>query len=246
MSFLRKSTPGVIFFSSMKAALTGGETPLCDFTTVAKELPEGTRKLFEKKGIIIVRNYVGPKEWSVDPWKLKKWDDIFKTTDHEKVKVICEKDELVPKWYENDALQLTQRIPAFKVHPQHGTTVWANHSDVFHTSQAFGEYGYVSKFTGYWTHYILWILLWIATFIRVLLQKPENQAMNALYGDETPIPDTEVAVVRKVIWDNMVIYKWQKGDIVMLDNHRVSHGRLPFTGDRLTICGWGDKPPMPK
>jgi len=196
--------------------------------------------------VTIVRNYVGPEQWSVDPWKLKRWPEIFKSLDHEIVKKICDKDELVPKWYDGDALQLTQRIPAFKTHPQHKEKVWANHSDVFHTSQAFGEYKYIAGFTGSLWHYVMWILLWIATFLRVLAIKPENQAMNALYHNDETIPDSEVEHVRSVIWKNLVIYKWRKGDIVMLDNHRVSHGRLPFTGERSTICAWGDKPAMPK
>ena len=27
-------------------------------------------------------------------------------------------------------------------------------------------------------------------------------------------------------------FSWQEGDIVILDNYRMGHGRLPFTGER--------------
>jgi len=68
--------------------------------------------------------------------------------------------------------------------------------------------------------------------------------MNTCYGDSSVIPDTEMSKVRKVIWKNMVAYEWKKGDIIILDNQRVSHGRLPFTGNRKVVCAWGDAPKL--
>eukprot|EP01080_Neovahlkampfia_damariscottae_P008711 gene8711-657_t len=239
MSFLKRSTPEVIMFSCMNEAISGGETPICDFVKVTKEMDEKTKAKFEKKGIIHYRNYKGKGGWHLDPWQLKEWRDIFKTEDHEKVKEICDRDELVPHW-DGDNLQLSQAIPAFKKHKRTGETVWANHSDVFHTSQAKGEYGYIAPKTGKLFDYFMWIILVIATFFRVLLIAPEKQAMNTTYGDKTLIKDEELAKVRKVIWKNLVAYEWRKGDIILLDNQRVSHGRLPFTGNRKVACAWGD------
>jgi alpha-ketoglutarate-dependent taurine dioxygenase len=86
----------------------------------------------------------------------------------------------------------------------------------------------------------MWIILIIATFFRVLLIAPQNQAMNTTYGTKETIPDSEMEKVRKVIWKNLVAYEWRQGDVVLLDNQRVSHGRLPFTGPRQIICAWGD------
>jgi len=118
--------------------------------------------------------------------------------------------------------------------------IWANHSDVFHTSQGFGEYGFIAKHTGRIFDYILYILLLIFTLLRTFLIKKENQAMNACFGNNTKISDSEFKQVRKVVWDNMVIFKWKKCDIVMLDNQVVSHGRLPFSGKRKIIVSWGE------
>lgn len=242
MSFLQKSTPKVIFFSCMKEAEEGGATPLCDFIKVAKEMDPEIKSKFEKKGVTIYRNYVGPNQWSFDPWKLKRWPEIYKSTEKSHVEKVAKQDELEVEWFNGDALRLTQTIPAFKKHSRTGETVWANHSDVFHTSQAYGEYSYIVGQTGKFFHYLLLIFLYFATFIRVLLIKKEDQAMNATFGDKTAITDSEMEKVRKVVWKNMVIYKWQQGDVIMLDNQRVSHGRMPFSGKRLTICGWGEDP----
>ena len=156
--------------------------------------------------------------------------------------IVLFKDELIPEWNGN-LLRVTQRIPSFKKHSITGETVWANHSDVFHTSQAKGEYSYIAKKTGKIFDYFLWVFLIVLTWLRVILIAPENQAMNSTFGDHTVIQDIEQEQVRKTIWKNMVIYQWKQGDIIILDNQRVSHGRLPFTGnDRKIICAWGDSP----
>jgi len=48
-------------------------------------------------------------------------------------------------------------------------------------------------------------LLLIFTLLRTFLIKKENQAMNACFGNNTKISDSEFKQVRKVVWDNMVI-----------------------------------------
>jgi alpha-ketoglutarate-dependent taurine dioxygenase len=41
--------------------------------------------------------------------------------------------------------------------------------------------------------------------------------------------------VREVYRETAISFPWQPGDILMLDNRLVAHGRNPFTGDRKVI-----------
>ena len=50
-------------------------------------------------------------------------------------------------------------------------------------------------------------------------------AMHTCFGDSSEIPLADVTHVRYTIYKNMVFNRWEKGDIVMIDNFRVSHGR---------------------
>ena len=69
-------------------------------------------------------------------------------------------------------------------------------------------------------------------------QSDTEQAMQALYGDGSPIPDADMEAVRDAIWHNLVVTRWRVGDAVLIDNNAVSHGRLPYHGPRRVVVGW--------
>lgn len=50
-------------------------------------------------------------------------------------------------------------------------------------------------------------------------------AMHTTFGDGTEIPLADVNHVRETMYKNMVFNRWRKGDLLMIDNFRISHGR---------------------
>ena len=44
--------------------------------------------------------------------------------------------------------------------------------------------------------------------------------------------------VRDLIWKNLVVYAWKQGDVVAVDNNRIGHGRLPYSGPRMVAVCW--------
>lgn len=51
-------------------------------------------------------------------------------------------------------------------------------------------------------------------------------------GGETPIADEELNRVRDVLRQQSVIFPWQQRDVLVLENHLVAHGRMPYEGPR--------------
>jgi alpha-ketoglutarate-dependent taurine dioxygenase len=54
----------------------------------------------------------------------------------------------------------------------------------------------------------------------------------SFYGDGSPIADADVEAIRRAYEDNQTAMFWQPGDVLILDNMRFAHGRLPFKGGR--------------
>ena len=52
------------------------------------------------------------------------------------------------------------------------------------------------------------------------------------FEDGTNLSFWDVYQIVKSYWQNAELFDWQEGDILILDNYRRGHGRLPFTGER--------------
>jgi alpha-ketoglutarate-dependent taurine dioxygenase len=104
-------------------------------------------------------------------------------------------------------------------HPVSGEPVWFNHGAFFHFSShepAVRE-GLLASFG------------------------EDGLPYNTFYGDGTPIEDGVVAAIRAAYEEEKVIFPWQRGDVLLLDNMTVAHGREPYRGDREIVVAMVDK-----
>lgn len=239
MSFLREP-PRRLFFSCLTpSGGPGGETPLADFRAVYRDLHPETRARFDEKGVRHVRNYEGPEgKARFDLWKLKRWDDMFQSTDRAVVERKCVESGFEFTWRDGGRLRLTNTQPATKKHPVTGETVWFNHSQVFHLSSVPAEYRNIAARQGQARYATLAAVAEAAVALKKRTTGEEDHAMHATFGDGSPISDSDMDEVRRAIWKNMVFFKWRKGDVLVIDNDSVSHGRMPFSGPRTVAVSW--------
>lgn len=59
--------------------------------------------------------------------------------------------------------------------------------------------------------------------------------MTVTYADGGPIPTDVVTHVRDTAWRHAVDIDWHAGDVAVIDNVLVAHGRRPFTGPRRVL-----------
>lgn len=238
MSFL-PTAPRYLFFFCYVEPKDGGETPICDFRKVYDQMNPDIRNEFETKGVKLIRNYTGPNSKArKDMYQLKKWDELFKTTDHKKVEEECEKNELEITWLDDDRLRLVNDRPSVQTHPDTGEKVWFNHLQVFHREAAAIEYKHIHKRRKDLFSLKYMIALNTITFFKRVFKKPEDEAMHMVFADGTEIPKSYVEHVEQLIWDNLVAVPWKLGDVLMIDNFSTSHGRLPFKGPRDILVAW--------
>jgi alpha-ketoglutarate-dependent taurine dioxygenase len=239
MSFVAHPPRRVFFCCLVEPAHGSGETPLVDFRTVYRDLDPAVRARFERGGIRIVRNYAGPHGGGkLDLWKLKRWDEMFLTTDRAAVERKCRDEGFEPKWGANDSLRLVSTQPVFRDHPATGERVWHNHTQVFHLSAAPGEYRRIYRLRPTLRHFLLWQFSRVMVALQRRRRAADEQSMHCTYADGSEIPDADMEQVREVIWRHLVITPWRRGDVVAIDNHSVAHGRLPYTGPRQIAVCW--------
>ncbi len=233
--------PRRVFFCALEPPVEGsGETPLCDFRQVWRDLDPGVRERFLERGLRIVRNYSGPagaEAAQADPLQLKRWDEMFGTTDRTAVEERSRREGFEPVWLEGDGLRLLSTQPVFRDHPVTGERAWHNHLTTFHLSTAVGEYERIVRLRPTERHRAL---LEMARALEAeAAQKPaEQQAMHCTALDGSEIPREDVEHVRDVVWRHMVIEPWLRGDVVAIDNFAVAHGRLPYEGPRRVVVCW--------
>ncbi|NNL67239.1 MAG: taurine catabolism dioxygenase TauD [Myxococcales bacterium] len=238
MSFTANPPRRVFFCALRPSDGGGGETPLCDFRKVWRDLDPAVKQRFETGGLRIVRNYSGPSGGSrFDLWKLKPWHEMFLTTDRAAVEARCKEQGFEPEWIGEDGLRLISTQPVVRDHPVTGEPVWHNHATTFHGSQAAGEYAHIHALRPSLGTFALRQLARVLT--RLQRRKPvDERAMECTYRDGREIPDADMDHVRDVVWRHMVIEPWQRGDVVAIDNHGTSHGRLPYRGPRSVAVCW--------
>lgn len=238
MSFL-PTAPRYLFFFCFVEPKDGGETPICDFRKVYEQMDPKIRKEFEEKGVRLVRNYSGPNtKTRTDLFQLKKWDELFKTTDQDKIAEECKKNELEATWLPDDRLRLVNERPSVQKHPETGEMVWFNHLQVFHREAAAIEYGHIYKRRKDFFSLRYMVALKTITFFKRIFKSPSKEAMHMFFADGSTIPKSYVEHVEQLIWDNLVADPWKFGDVLMIDNFSTSHGRLPFKGPRDILVAW--------
>lgn len=238
MTFTANPPRRIFFWCGTQPKSPGGETPLVDFAQVWKDLAPSVRERFEKGGIRIVRNYSGPGSTSKDFFQLKRWDQMFRTADKAQVEEMARAEGFEPQWHENDRLTLISRHSPMRLHPETGEPVWFNHAQVFHLSTAPAEFLRIFRFRPSLRSLGLWLFSSALVSWKRLRLSPDEQAMHTTYADGSEIPRADMNQVRDAIWNNLVVYAWKQGDVVALDNNRIGHGRLPYSGPRMVAVCW--------
>jgi alpha-ketoglutarate-dependent taurine dioxygenase len=196
--------PRRAFFCCVTAPQQGGETPIVDSRLLLKSLPSDVVALFKSKGVKYVRNLHGGR--GLGP----SWQSVFETNDRSVVERFCQEGGIEFRWKDGGGLWLSQVRPAIATHPQTGEEVWFNQADQFHPTE-------MDERTR-----------------RALLStvKEEELPKSAYFGDGTPLDASMLDQIREATRRQMVLFAWQTGDILAVDNMLVAHGRMPFTGPR--------------
>lgn len=143
------------------------------------------------------------------------WQTVFQTTDRSEVEAQCHEAGIRFEWLGGDRLRTFEVAQATLRHPVTGALVWFNQAHLFHVSA-------------------------LNPNVRAALAASlpeEDYPRNAYLGDGSPICEDDLAVIRAAYAAETVAFPWRVGDILLLDNVLVAHGRRPFVGARKIVVG---------
>lgn len=245
MSFL-KSPPKNIYFGCLKESKSlGGETTLCDFRAVYNTISPSLRDKLQSKKIKYYRkNSIVGEKWTYDVAAMKSWKELFGTSDKEEIEKICREENAPQVQWDGDSFLQQWIDEPFQIHPETNEFVWFNHSQVFHWTTFPAELWFAFCRLKDVQLFLHLLLVSIYTFIKYGLLG-YKMALDTTFGDGTPITFKEMNEIRDAIHENMVFSRWQRGDILCIDNFSTSHGRQPtYDKGRRVVVSWSH--PMDK
>lgn len=202
--------PTKLWFYCDQPSPSGGRTPVADDRKVFQRIDPRIRERFAEKKVMYVRNYGEGVDMS--------WQEAFQTDDRAKVEEYCQRAYTTVEWKDKDRLRTRSVRRAVLADPRTGESLWFNHAHMFHLSN-----------------------LEPAVREALLAEFAEDELpRNAFYGDGTSIESSILEEIRGLYEEEAVRFEWRQGDILMVDNFLVTHGREPFVGPRRILVAMGE------
>jgi len=145
------------------------------------------------------------------------WQVAFKTERKDEVDQYCGRAGIETAWT-SGGLRTSYVREAVATHPRTGEVVWFNHGTFFHSST-------------------------LEPSLRETLLAEvgeENLPYSTYYGDGSTIEPSVLDKLREIYRQETISFPWRKGDLLMVDNMLVAHGRAPYSGTRRIVVGMAE------
>lgn len=211
----QKRWPLKIFFCCVTAAEHGGESPIADVRRVFERISDGTKERFRSRKVMYTRTFSRGTGLS--------WEEVFQTTDRAAVEEHCSHAGIKLEWLSGGRLRTRAVREAMMRHPKTGAWVWFNHATFFHISTREPQ---------------------VRDSLLELFAEDELPT-NSYYGDGRAIEPEVLEELRAAYDAETIRFRWERGDLLLLDNMLVAHGRSPFSGERKVLVGMAEAWDLP-
>ena len=207
MSYLPEWPRRVFFYSAVPAAC-GGQTSLIDGRDVLGALPGSIVRQFRDKRVRYIRHFHPSRRLG------KTWQATYQTEDRAEAERLAASQGSVCTWLPEGVLRVTTSCDAVIGHPETGEHVWFNQAEQWHPSALRPD---------------------VRAMLTGLLGRG-RMPHDCEYGDGEPLDEEVLAEIRRTQEHGKLLCDWRAGDLLVLDNVFMMHGREPFAGTRKTLA----------
>jgi alpha-ketoglutarate-dependent taurine dioxygenase len=207
MSYLPE-WPRRLFFYCQVPARHGGQTSLANSRDVLRALPEDVVNGFREKKLNYIRHF------HADLPVGKSWQATYQTEDRAEVERIVADQGSSCTWLPDNVLRVTTQCDAILTYAPTGEDVWFNQAEQWHPSALQPE-------------------------VRAMFEElvgPKRMPHDCQYGNGEPLEEPVLAEIRQALNKSKLLFDWEPGDLLVVDNVLMMHGRESFTGERKTLA----------
>jgi alpha-ketoglutarate-dependent taurine dioxygenase len=221
--------PTHVYFSCIQNAEQGGITPLADAHKVWNSLPGELQEKLKTKGILYKKFNYGNGvlgkilKLLLPGFEYLTWMAKYDSSDKKTVENRLNAMGYKLKWTRDDNLKAEYLLPACKIHPVTGKTVWFNQSNHLNAHNNIVKKVFSENIKN--------------PIARFLFVRKKCSAMMAFFGDGEDFTKKESDIIIAAIDKNTVYVPWQPGDFLVIDNYSCMHGKTPHVGQRLILAG---------
>jgi alpha-ketoglutarate-dependent taurine dioxygenase len=137
------------------------------------------------------------------------WQQVFGTEDKSAVARFCAANGIREEWLADGVLRTVQVCQGTARHPQLNELFVFNQAHLFHVSSLDARAQSLIELFG-----------------------KDRLPRNSYFGDGAEFPLQTLEAVRNAFSTNAVDFPWRRGDVLLIDNMQVAHGRRTFKGRR--------------
>jgi len=203
--YYARNRPEVLWFYCENPPADNGETTICDGVSYYKKLSEELKDFFKEHRLKYIR-----------PMTQTEWQTAFMTTDLDVIRAWCdENDNTLVVNNEDNSIKIEYTSPATSRNPRLNEDVFINPLFiVYHFEQAVRS-GLAAQVLG--------------------KEHGSNCPILVRLEDDSEVPASLLREVEETADELTANVSWRRGDILMVDNTRVLHGRRQYTGADRTI-----------
>jgi alpha-ketoglutarate-dependent taurine dioxygenase len=194
--------PSKIAFYCEKCSLSGGQTPIASSRDVLMELRSNSLTKALVTESITYRTVLPRSNLGLG----RSWEETYASEDKEEVARKLQAFDVQFAWT-GDTLATTRTLPCVRRHPVTGEEVWLNHAHLFHTASLSQP---------------------VESQLELMRAKPKSCTL----ANGADISREAVSEILSVLKRREHSVDWRNGDLMVLDNYLMSHGRKSFEGQR--------------